>query len=311
MEANNFEYSISKGELSDERKEKYEYAAKTFERLHTSAQSMSEIIGLPLPELKEDEKTTRIGMVISSQGGEEDTEENYGYWDDDEEKAFYEDIIDLKNLVPGILLGEKSEDKVEELDGPEISIEEGSDVEDSEEEEKIVSTGAQADLDNLITRMNEAMNRDAIDKLAVEFCYLNSKAARGKIVKALLSVSRMRLDLLPHFSRFIASLKPYMPDISSAIVETLLKKFWGLWKNSRPDSAYVEDRVKNIRFIGELVKFRVAPYYAAFRTLNCLVEDFTGYHIDVACNLLDTCGKFLFRNPVTHSRFVSVVSGFL
>jgi regulator of nonsense transcripts 2 len=307
MEATNFEYSISKGELSDERKEKYDYAAKSFERLHSSAQTMSEALGLSLPELKEEEKTTRIGMVISAQGGEEDTEEDYGYWDDDEEKAFYEDIIDLKNLIPAVLLGEKVEEKKEELDEPEIPMEEVFEEEDSEEEEKTVSTGPQADLDNLITRLNEAMNRESIDKLAVEFCYLNSKAARGKIVKALLSVSRMRLDLLPYFSRFVAILKSYMPDVSSVLVETLLKKFWGLWKNFRPDLGYVEDRIKNIRFIGELVKFKVAPYYAAFRTLNCLIEDFTGYHIDVTCNLLDTCGKFLFRNPVTHSRFVNVV----
>ena len=57
-----------------------------------------------------------------------------------------------------------------------------------------------------------------------------------------------------------------------------------------------------MRFIGELVKFRMYSKIEALYCLKLLLHDFTHHHIEMCCSLLETCGRFLFRNPDSHQR---------
>jgi len=57
-----------------------------------------------------------------------------------------------------------------------------------------------------------------------------------------------------------------------------------------------------VRFIGELVKFRMYSKIEALYCLKLLLHDFTHHHIEMCCSLLETCGRFLFRNPDSHQR---------
>ncbi|KAJ8557119.1 hypothetical protein K7X08_002744 [Anisodus acutangulus] len=61
----------------------------------------------------------------------------------------------------------------------------------------------------------------------------------------------------------------------------------------------IETKIRNIRFIGELSKFRIAPPGLVFNCLKACLDDFSHHNIDVACNLLETCGRFLYRSPET------------
>ena len=70
----------------------------------------------------------------------------------------------------------------------------------------------------------------------------------------------------------------------------------------------IEEKIRNIRFMGELVKFRVCPEPVILRYLSKCLDDFTHHNIDVACTLLDTCGKFLYRNPASHTRTNNLLS---
>lgn len=54
-----------------------------------------------------------------------------------------------------------------------------------------------------------------------------------------------------------------------------------------------ESRAKNIKFLGELVKFGITPLPIIFHCLNVLLDDFVPQNIIVACALLETCGRFL------------------
>jgi len=74
-------------------------------------------------------------------------------------------------------------------------------------------------LDQLLSRLTTCVNRDLIDQAAVDFCYVNSKANRKKLVKALFNVPRTQLALLPYYARlgfylrfklFKNSLSPYV-----------------------------------------------------------------------------------------------------
>jgi len=44
-------------------------------------------------------------------------------------------------------------------------------------------SGTLAQLDSLLSRLPNMINRDLIDQAAVDFCYLNSKASRKKLIK--------------------------------------------------------------------------------------------------------------------------------
>jgi regulator of nonsense transcripts 2 len=78
-----------------------------------------------------------------------------------------------------------------------------------------------AQLAALLARLPDLSNRDAIDKVAVEFTFLNSKAARRRLVKVLTGVPRTRQDLIPYYARLIATLNRYMPDVGSTAVATV------------------------------------------------------------------------------------------
>lgn len=57
-------------------------------------------------------------------------------------------------------------------------------------------------------------------------------------------------------------------------------------------------RLKNVRFYGELAKFKVARAYTILHVLKVFLDDFK-FNIENISNLLETCGRFLLRNPDT------------
>lgn len=63
-------------------------------------------------------------------------------------------------------------------------------------------------------------------------------------------------------------------------------------------------QIKVVRFIGELVKFSLYSKMEALYCLKVLLHDFKHHHIEMACNLLETCGRYLYCNQDTHQRTV-------
>jgi regulator of nonsense transcripts 2 len=111
-----------------------------------------------------------------------------------------------------------------------------------------------ASLDSLLQKLPRCGSRDLIDQLTVrrvamfsyfctygsvtqapfinsfsflqvEFCYLNSKANRKKLVRALFSVPRTSLELLPYYSRLVATLSPFMKGLPSMLLSMLEEEF--------------------------------------------------------------------------------------
>lgn len=160
-------------------------------------------------------------------------------------------------------------------------------------------------LDNLLQRLPGCVSRDLIDQLTVEFCYLNSKASRKKLVRALFSVPRTSLELLPYYSRMVATLSSCMKDVPTMLLPMLEEEFNFLI--NKKDQINIETKIKNIRFIGELCKFKIAPAALVFSCLKACLDDFSHHNIDVACNLLETCGRFLYRSPETTIRMANML----
>ena len=110
---------------------------------------------------------------------------------------------------------------------------------------------------------------------------------------------------MPYYSRLAAIIDRVFPDVASALVTELEQQFHGLarWKKQQS----IENRLRNARFIGELLKFRVAPPIVVLRGIRRCLDDFSGYNIDVACCLLESCGRYLHRTRHTSAKLANLM----
>ncbi|XP_061975428.1 regulator of nonsense transcripts UPF2-like [Populus nigra] len=361
MEHENAKILNAKGELSDENVSSYEKLRKSYDHLYRNVSSLAEALHMQPPVMPEDGHTTRLtsGEDISSPAAGKDSSVLEALWDDEDTRAFYECLPDLRAFVPAVLLGEaepkandhsvKTQDQQSELapesdqgqstqDMAEVtaesgtlqegkSTEKGKDKEEKDKEkvkdpekekgkekdaerkgenekEKLKSLEG-TNLDALLQRLPGCVSRDLIDQLTVEFCYFNSKSNRKKLVRALFNVPRTSLELLPYYSRMVATLSTCMKDVSFMLLQLLEEEFNFLI--NKKDQMNIETKIRNIRFIGELCKFRIAPASTVFSCLKACLDDFTHHNIDVACNLLETCGRFLYRSPETTVRMANML----
>lgn len=149
--------------------------------------------------------------------------------------------------------------------------------------------------DQYFTKLSDCVNRDMIDNAAVDFIkFFNTKFGRKKLIKTLINVQRTRLDLLPFFARLTATLYPYVPCIGNDIAAQLKAEFRFLFK--KKDQINIESKIKNARYIGEFTKFNLIQKQDAVDCLKMLLTDFTHHHIEMTCNILETCGRLLYKS---------------
>jgi len=73
----------------------------------------------------------------------------------------------------------------------------------------------------------------------------------------------------------------------------------------------METKQRNIRFQAELVKFKLIKPFAIFKCLQTFMDDFAFQNIDLACSILEVCGRFLYRTQATHERTVNLINAML
>eukprot|EP01113_Clastostelium_recurvatum_P028464 TRINITY_DN3443_c0_g1_i3.p1 TRINITY_DN3443_c0_g1~~TRINITY_DN3443_c0_g1_i3.p1 ORF type:complete len:1490 (-),score=547.81 TRINITY_DN3443_c0_g1_i3:1460-5929(-) len=339
-ERDNLHTLMNKGELSEASQTAYDVMRKSYERLIALTQSLCEALGRDMPDLPEEQGRTRVeithvaGHVTRLDGAGEGVDSPF---DDEDTRTFYESLPDLKLLVPGILLGETSAPasstpqtattstpattaKTEaetpaattaEAEGKE-GVKEASqekdkdkDREQKEEADAKEDGKVSVELDTLLARLPTCVSRDLIDSASVEFCYVNSRSNRKKLVKAIFNVPRTSLVLFPYYSRMIATLQQYMKDVAPMLVDMLEEEFTYMFH--KKDQINIESKIRNIRLLGELAKFRVCPVNLIFTCLKMCLDDFAHHNIDVAVNLLEVCGRFMYRCPETNVRMSNLL----
>ncbi|GAA5932084.1 hypothetical protein JCM1841_006860 [Sporobolomyces salmonicolor] len=334
----NHEAYIRSGEVFEDREKNYEKAVKAWERGWASVTQLSELLSLPVPTLPSLQSTLNPAFVTAGSSSATLAEAELGpqsLWADEEEKKFYESVRELRGEVPGSVLGVPEEEKGEgekEKEGEGEAVEQEARIDDVETDEAAVEkleeeedtaenpiealsasagpdptlpAGPAAQLTALFARLPEASSKAAIDAIALDFAFLNSKAARKRLVKALGSVSRNRQDILPYYARLVGTLNPYMPDVGKELVALLEEEFRYLQRKRNVDLA--ETRSKNMRFIAELTKFRVTPIHVILHIFKVLLDDFSGPNIDNFCTILEGCGRFLLRSEATSEKMRQVV----
>ena len=75
--------------------------------------------------------------------------------------------------------------------------------------------------------------------------------------------------MTPFFCRMIANLVKYFKDIGEGLVTKLLDDFNHLKENTKDSFKDKEKRIRNMKFICELTKFKIC---STLNMLNCLKE---------------------------------------
>ncbi|KAI0203984.1 MIF4G domain-containing protein [Astrocystis sublimbata] len=311
----NSEAYVKSGEVFEDRQANFEKQLKTQERLASNAQVIADVLGAEMPDLKEagDGLSGTNGSIGLVKTGEylRGQSEGVGIWEDEDERRFYENLVDLKGKVPGILLedAKKKKSDIDEAVGkrvePTDTIESSKAAEANDDQSTAIANktiGAQVDV--LLARLPEFANKDATDDTAIEFCFLNSKASRNRLIKGLTEVPKGRTDLLPYWARLIATLGRYMPDIPKGVVDYLDTEFRSLQRRKEKDFLG-QVRLSNIRYLAELTKFGIVPEHVVFHCLKVSLDDFSRMNIEIICNLLENCGRYLLRNSDTSPRMAT------
>ncbi|KAF3482789.1 nonsense-mediated mRNA decay protein 2 [Arthroderma uncinatum] len=326
----NAEAYVKSGEILEDRQSNFEKQTKTHEKLVSNTQSLCEILGSEMPDLAEKEASdgavsgsiglVKTGEYLRGQG------EGAGIWEDEEERRFYENLADFKGKVPAVLLEDgkkkkpdgddqakgKTENEAQngvapgsngasKVDAPAAD----SGIKESEEPATAIankSVGAQVDA--LLSKLPELANKDAVDQLALDFCFLNSKASRNRLVKAIQEVPKGRSDLLPLYARLVATLGQYLPDVPQGLITYLDEEFRSLQRRKQKEFLG-QVRTSNIRYLAELTKFGVVPEHVIFHCFKVSLDEFSRMNIEIMGNLLENCGRYLLRNPETAPRMAS------
>lgn len=327
------------GSLTEGKQTELEDMQKLHEKLLSSMTSLSQSLNIPMPDLREED--AEAGAAAGSAGisvwdagaGKFD----FGPYGDAESKAFYEDLPDLLQLVPLSTLGltpeqaaalrekwerEREEDLVsqeqEDIGFADVGA---SDVLVPEPEDAASDAGAASSASSvdgasglsvgqriqalLTEKLPECNNKVLADEFAVSFCYVSRKNSRKRLAAALADAPKNRPDMVASYARIAASLSRLYPDLGKQLVSHVHSDFLG--KYHAKGQFDMDYKVRTIRMVGELVKFRVAPPIMAFRIFTRFFEEFFGHNVHLCAYLLEACGRYLYLMPMTHARMSTVL----
>lgn len=311
----NAEAYVRSGEVFEDRQANFDRQLKAQERFASNMQALADALDLSMPDLsnKDHAGTATDGNVGLIKAGEylRGEGEGAGIWEDEEERRFYENITDLKTRVPSTLL---EEPKKKKTDGEDQVGKRGEDkseggrvepVDDlNDKSTAIANQTVGAQVDALLARLTELTTKESVDEIAYDFCYVNSKASRNRLIKTVQEVPRGRSDLLPLYGRLVTTLGKYMVDIPQALVAHLDDEFRSLQRRKQKDSLGGV-RNNNVRYLAELTKFGLVAEHVIFHCLKVSLDEFSRMNIEIICNLLENCGRYLVRNPETAPRMTS------
>ena len=158
----------------------------------------------------------------------------------------------------------------------------------------------------LLASLQTLMTPEMVDKLALEYCHLSNKSSEKRLVQHMLETKPHRIDVLPYYARFLATIRPLVPQVCSELCKALTIQFKSLARCTKK-SRMNDPRRFNLLFISELAKFHVIPPLVALHCLRILVWDYSGINIQAACIMLESCGRFLSKVPATSTDLAQII----
>ncbi|KAI1725024.1 hypothetical protein Ddc_06303 [Ditylenchus destructor] len=205
------------------------------------------------------------------------TESNY-MKQDINESVDNVDVANLENLDEELeeqVEPESTEDESEHEDGYETASEHADEIDEVTSGElvdelrqlstaELVARGHSVNIKDFLAKLSVSINRELIDNAAVEFItHFDKKSYRKRLIQHLLNAPTDRLDLLPFYARFLATLKIVIPEITLQVMHELL------------------------------VKFSIIPKAEALTCLRSLLVDLKHYKVDMLCAMIESMGLYL------------------
>jgi regulator of nonsense transcripts 2 len=151
--------------------------------------------------------------------------------------------------------------------------------------------------------MRKKVSAEKIEAKSEEFIKNNNctvhKIQRKRLAKLIFNLSKndsSNLLVIPYLARFIAIINQHFPETGTEIVALLHTEFQELQADTLNDLTNYEVKIRNVRFIGELCKFGIMFENTPLRLIKDLrkgLDDFSGHNIEIVCNLLESCGRYL------------------
>lgn len=299
IEAKGKNYYENKGDLSDKQIAVWGSTKENYTCLKTGLETLATLTGLSLPVLQESSAAPILveGKIIFTDN--KAIKENLLniIYDSEEDRAFYEDISQLKDLVPSNLTPKT--DNIDVNQQEEVC----NIAEVDPDAANIVHQSSDASIFKLQESLPAMHTSASVDKIALDLCFLDSKSVSRNLPNILLELARVRADLLPFIARLLATIKPYFPDVCEGVTSSVAGQFFFLLRKTDPIRA---TRSRICRFIGELTKFRVMTQGKVFECIRRSTENFTGYSVDMLCAILESCGRFLIAQPESHARMNNI-----
>lgn len=285
LEKKNFE-NMKKLDSSNEVNQAYLKQRAFYLKFIQAINEFAEVMNFEVPELA-NEKTFRYEEQKKSEMKLEKINK-YDPFSDEAEYLFYTQPLQVKEKYP-----ETSE-----------MIEKIASSQTHSDEELLDTNEKRKKFDNLISKVLKCDSQETIDEATVEFIqnpvFLVYKY-RKAVLKSILRSSKTNLAVLKYFARFVANLSQFYKDLATETSLMLYEDFNDLNKDEK--LGMYEEKIKNIRFISEMVKFELFPMQNVFDILKRLIDDFKGHSIDMLCQLMETCGRFLYMNEMSHLKF--------
>ncbi|KAI0557782.1 Up-frameshift suppressor 2 [Gracilaria domingensis] len=164
-------------------------------------------------------------------------------------------------------------------------------------------------IDRLFSRLSTTETKEDADNFVRQFIHSTDgvRNLTKRLGKALLSVSAQKLNVLPAYSRIAATLQAIYPDMISTIATGLEEEFRFLVSKPDADEKILSTCTKSATYVGEYVKFGLISSSVMFELLALCMRDLTGHRVDLACHLLETCGRYVYLSPTTHIRMANIL----
>ncbi|CAD2103141.1 conserved Plasmodium protein, unknown function [Plasmodium vinckei] len=217
-------------------------------------------------------------------------------WSNIEEKNFYTVFPEYSNI--NINLNDEENDEEDNiLEG----VENGGGGESVLKKKKIKHDEFSNYTNKIINMNNE---KDLENMVMIFLLNYNTKKKRKIIATKLIYLNKIALNLIPFYCRYIAILNKYTKDICLIIIDELKRIIEKDIKNKLPCQS---KKTKCIKYICELVKFKLLDMSYVLDILNLLIENFTQDHVELCFYILENSSILLVSNSKTHIRFLYIL----
>eukprot|EP00930_Biecheleria_cincta_P042854 TRINITY_DN29491_c0_g1_i1.p1 TRINITY_DN29491_c0_g1~~TRINITY_DN29491_c0_g1_i1.p1 ORF type:complete len:1230 (-),score=316.57 TRINITY_DN29491_c0_g1_i1:446-4135(-) len=288
---------VDKGQVDAENETNHAQFKEQFQKIQTTLTALSECFNQPMPTTEEEEDPNVLRLADKETKEEVVEEEEVLIFEDSEQQKFYEDLVDLKDVVPAVLLGGKAAEGAAAEGEKEAKPEKPPDTSDKPKE-----VGVASDFDLYLMRVTKAESAKQVDDIVIEFFHeFNTKSNRRALATKLYGVHKLKeLHLIAPHARLVALVAPFLKDIPNFMMSWLQHDLEQVMGDK--DANSLEQKIKIVKYLCELCKFKVCPPGVILDTFKVLCDDFSQQNAELCAHILSCCGRYLLYKPETATR---------